>query len=86
MRVKILMVADIDVGCPANIAAAKAEAFRRLDSFREAALPSANYGIVLYRIRPDELEAEDLTEGVMVIPEMKGDTDAQDFSDSSRRQ
>ena len=33
-----------------------------LDAFREATLPSENYGVMLYRVRPDDLN-DDLLEG-----------------------
>jgi hypothetical protein len=56
MIVRLLFFAEIDVGEQPNAYAAEPEAEAKLDAFREAVLPSENYGITLYRA-PDELLA-----------------------------
>jgi hypothetical protein len=48
------MVAEIEVETK-DFATAEAEALGKLDAFREAANPSAEYGITLYQARPADV-------------------------------
>ena len=56
MKVKLLMVAEIEVPDDSE---PLEEAHDKLDAFREATLPSQNYGITLSCINPREM-SEDL--------------------------
>ena len=56
MKVKLLMIAEVEVE---QKDAAIEEAHDKLDAFREATLPSQNYGITLSCINPREM-SEDL--------------------------
>lgn len=47
MKVKIPLIAEIE-------ARSRAEAERKLDAFREATLPSENYGVLLYQPRDEQ--------------------------------
>ena len=49
--------------------AAIAQAYARLDSFRESILPSENYGVTLYRATPDDLSSDLLNSQVEVTPQ-----------------
>ncbi len=51
--VKFLTVVEIEVDSAMDAAVAEAQA--TLDAFREATLPSQNYGVNLYRATPDDL-------------------------------
>jgi hypothetical protein len=65
--VKFLMVAEIEADPEKN--AAIAHACARLDSFRESVLPSENYGVMLYRARPEDLNGDLLTSQVELAPQ-----------------
>jgi len=51
--VKFLTVVEIEVDSEMHAAVEDAQA--RLDAFREATLPSENYGVTLYRATPADL-------------------------------
>jgi hypothetical protein len=57
MKVQLLLIAEVEVE---NRIAPLEEAQEKLDAFREAVLPSENYGIHLARTSGDELESTDL--------------------------
>jgi hypothetical protein len=57
--VSFLTVVEIEVDSETDAAVEDAQAI--LDSFREATLPSENYGVSLYRATPDDL-SDDLME------------------------
>jgi len=44
------------------------EAQAKLDAFREATLPSENYGVTLYRATPDDLSGDLLGHQVEITP------------------
>lgn len=64
--VKFLTVAEIAVDSDIYDLVAEAQAV--LDAFREATLPSTNYGVALYRATPDDLTGELSRRQVDVIP------------------
>jgi len=64
--VKLLTVVEIEVDSEKDVAVAEAHA--RLNAFREATLPSENYGVTLYRATPDDLSSDLLNRQVEVTP------------------
>jgi hypothetical protein len=65
--VKFLAVVEIEVDTDEmHDPAEKAQA--KLDAFREAALPSENYGVTLYRATPDDLRGDLLRRQVELLP------------------
>jgi hypothetical protein len=52
-RVKLLTVVEIDVDSEMHAAVHESQAI--LDAFREAALPSENCGVTIYRATPNDL-------------------------------
>ena len=58
MRIRILLIAEMEVPDDSTNPLPEAEA--RLDEFREAVLPSSEYGIVLARTSGDEMDSRDL--------------------------
>jgi len=55
MKVKFLMIAEIEVG---DTAKPTEGAQAKLDAFRESVAPSQNYGITLYRVRAGDPELD----------------------------
>jgi hypothetical protein len=77
--VKFLTVIEIEVDTdetydPAEVAQAK------LDAFREATLPSENYGIMLYRATPEYLSDDLLRRQVELLPVFREEDDRDDDS------
>ena len=64
--VKFLTVVEIEVDSETQTASQEAQA--KLDAFREAALPSENYGVTLYRATPDDLNDDLLSHQVELTP------------------
>ena len=52
MRIKLLLVAEVEVGAHPNPVAA---ALDKLDAFREAVQPSTEYGLTLWCASPDDV-------------------------------
>jgi hypothetical protein len=76
--VKFLTVVEIEVHAeemydPAEVAQAK------LDAFREATLPSENYGVTLYRATPDDLRGDLLSRQVELLPLFQEDDEDDDL-------
>ena len=63
--VKFLTVVEIEVDSEMDAAVEGAEAI--LDAFREATLPSENYGVTLYCATPDDLNDDLLSAEVELI-------------------
>lgn len=70
MKVKFLMIAEVEVPEGTSLESALPEAQSILDNFREAAQPSNDHGITLYRVRADDPELRDepdiLRDGVAI--------------------
>jgi hypothetical protein len=64
--VKFLTVVEIEVRSEMHAAVDEAQA--ELDAFREATLPSDNYGVTLYRATPEDLSDDLRRRQVEVIP------------------
>jgi hypothetical protein len=71
--VKLLTVVEIKVDSEVDAAVDEAQA--RLDAFREATLPSDNYGVTLYRATPDDLGEDLLSRQVELLPLDSEDAD-----------
>ena len=71
MRVQVLTVVEVDLGVE-YFENPGGEALARLDTFRESVQPSAEYGLTIYRINPDEA-ARMPAGGVQLIPEAMDD-------------
>jgi hypothetical protein len=71
--VKFLTVVEIEVNSEDYAAVEDAQA--KLDAFREATLPSENYGVTLYRATPDDLSDDLRRRQVEVIPLFREDND-----------
>ena len=63
--VKFLTVVEIEVEAETHAAAEAAQ--EKLDAFREATLPSENYGVTPYRATPDDLSDDLLRRQVALI-------------------
>jgi hypothetical protein len=63
--VKLLAVVEIAVDSEMDAAVEEAQAI--LDAFREATLPSENYGVTVYRATPDDLSERLLLRQVELI-------------------
>ncbi len=64
--VKFLTIVEIEVDSEIHVA--EEEAQTRLDAFREATLPSENYGVTLYRATPDDLSDDLVRRQVELLP------------------
>ncbi len=71
--VKFLAIAEIEIDPEVDAPVAEAQAI--LDAFREATLPSANYGVTLYRATPDDLTHDLLRRQVELVPLSESDGD-----------
>src|SRR5947208_742392 len=71
--VKLLTVVEIEVDSELHAAVDEAQA--KLDAFREATLPSDNYGVTLYRATPDDLSDDLLRRQAELIPLFREDGD-----------
>jgi hypothetical protein len=74
--VKFLTVVEIEVNSEMHAEVEEAQAI--LDAFREATLPSENYGVTLYRATPDDLSDELLRRQVELLPLLPQDDDEGD--------
>jgi len=64
--VKFLTIVEIEVDSEIHVS--EEEAQIRLDAFREATLPSENYGVTLYRATPDDLSDDLVRYQVAIMP------------------
>jgi hypothetical protein len=71
--VKFLTVVEIEVNSEEYSSVEFAQA--KLDAFREATLPSENYGVTLYRATPEDLSDDLSRRQVEVIPLFREDDD-----------
>jgi len=63
--VKFLTIVEIEIETEMDLPDEEAQA--KLDEFREATLPSDNYGVTLYRATPDDLSDDLLRRQVELI-------------------
>ena len=67
MKVKFLMIAEVDIGKPRPGQDPVGLAQQQMDAFRESETPSASYGICFYRISRNELDEQGIeTDGTSV--------------------
>jgi hypothetical protein len=76
--VKFLTVVEIEVDT-GEMYDPTEEAQVKLDAFREATLPSENYGVMLYRATPEYLSDDLLRRQVDVIPVFREDDEDADL-------
>jgi hypothetical protein len=76
--VKFLTVVEIEVDTDEMHDPAE-EAQVKLDAFREATLPTENYGVTLYRATPEYLSDDLLQRYVEVIPVFREDDEDDDL-------
>ena len=69
--VKFLAIAEIGVASEVDSPVEEAQAI--LDAFREATLPSDNYGVTLYRATLDDLTHDLLRRQVELVPLSESD-------------
>jgi hypothetical protein len=76
--VKFLTVVEIEVDTGEEYDPAE-EAQLKLDAFREATLPSENYGVTLYRATPEDLSDDLLRRQVELLPVFREDDEDDDL-------